>query len=297
MEKFDMKNFFKKGILDRNDGWRVKNVEPLTLVCPFILRTRLDSQNLFEDKLPIDVLEDFIRAHTDDIPGLSLLHLIIAGCVRMIALSPRVNRFVVHNKIYAHRSRTGSIAIKRSLSVDGEETHIQPEFSPFDTLADVVRKVNAEYESSSKPDANSDFDKTAKALSLLPGVECKFVVWLLRVMDYFGLIPKFLLEVSPFHASIFFTSMGSLGIPPIVHHLYNFGNMPVFVSFGCKRRANEVMADGTVVQRKYIDYSVNTDERIVDGVYYATALKYMKRLLQHPEQLDTPPEEVVHDVD
>ena len=73
--------------------------------------------------------------------------------------------------------------------------------------------------------------------------------------------------------------------------------MPVFVAFGCKRRVNEVMADGSVVQRKYIDYTVNTDERIVDGFYYAAALKYMKRLMAHPEQLDMPPEAVNRDID
>ena len=52
-------------------------------------------------------------------------------------------------------------------------------------------------------------------LTLIPGVFLKFTVWLLKTLDYFGMLPKFLLEVSPFHGSLFFTSMGSLGIPPI----------------------------------------------------------------------------------
>ena len=117
------------------------------------------------------------------------------------------------------------------------------------------------------------------------------------VADYFGLLPKFLLEVSPFHGSIFFTSMGSLGIPPIVHHLYDFGNLPVFCAFGCKYRKNEIDMEGNLVQRKYIDFTVNTDERICDGFYFATALKHMKKFLQHPERLDEPLDEVVKDVD
>ena len=45
------------------------------------------------------------------------------------------------------------------------------------------------------------------------------------------LVPKELTDLSPFHGSIFITSMGSLGIPPIYHHLYDFGNIPVFVAF------------------------------------------------------------------
>ncbi|MBR3849098.1 MAG: hypothetical protein IKM36_01260, partial [Oscillospiraceae bacterium] len=111
------------------------------------------------------------------------------------------------------------------------------------------------------------------------------------------LLPRFLLEVSPFHGSIFFTSMGSLGIPAIVHHLYDFGNMPVFCAFGRKRRENELNLDGSVTPRKYVDYSFNLDERTVDGFYYASVLRYFHRLLARPDQLDTPPEAVLRDVD
>ena len=124
----------------------------------------------------------------------------------------------------------------------------------------------------------------------------KFVVWLLKTIDYFGFLPKFLLEVSPFHASIFFTSMGSLGIPPIVHHLYDFGNMPVFVAFGCIITRTKCSTTAPSCA-KYIDYTVNTDERICDGFYYATTLKHLKRLLSHPEQLDKPAPVVNHDIE
>jgi len=125
----------------------------------------------------------------------------------------------------------------------------------------------------------------------------KFTVWLLRVLDYFGLLPKFLLELSPFHGSVFFTSMGSLGIPPIYHHLYDFGNLPLFGSFGCKRRALEVQEDGSVVQKKYLDFRFSMDERIVDGFYYAAFFKCFRRIIQRPDQLDLPPEEVLKDID
>ena len=91
--------------------------------------------------------------------------------------------------------------------------------------------------------------------------------------------------------------MGSLGIPPIYHHLYDFGNLPVFCSFGCKRRALEVQEDGSVVQRKYLDFNVTMDERTVDGFYYAAFFKTFKRILTHPEVLDTPPEEIVPDIE
>ena len=122
-------------------------------------------------------------------------------------------------------------------------------------------------------------------------------MWLLTLLDYFGLLPALLTELSPFHGSQFFTSMGSLGIRPIYQHLYDFGNLAGLSACGMKRRANEVLEDGTVVQKKYIDVKFVLDERIVDGYYYATFFKYYRRLMAHPELLDNPPDEVIKDID
>ena len=95
---------------------------------------------------------------------------------------------------------------------------------------------------------------------------------------------------------VFFTSMASLGVPAVLHHLYNLGNLPIFLSFGRKSRVNELQEDGTVVTRKYMDYSLNVDERTVDGFYYATAVKHFHKLLLHPERLDEPGIEVYEDI-
>ena len=64
-----------------------------------------------------------------------------------------------------------------------------------------------------------------------------------------------------------------------------------------KRKAYELQEDGTIALRKYVDLKAVTDERIVDGFYYATFFKYFKRVMQRPEQLDNPPEEVISDID
>ena len=190
------------------------------------------------------------------------------------------------------------MVIKKEMSTNSPDTAIKVHLTPRDTAADVYHKLQAAVDKEKDSAAlDSNFDNLAGLLNLIPGVFLKFAVWLLNLLDYFGLLPKFLMEISPFHGSLFFTSMGSLGIPPIYHHLYDFGNLPVFGAFGCKRRALEVTEDGSVVQKKYIDVKFVLDERIVDGFYYATFFKYYRRLLAHPEVLDLPPEEVVKDID
>ena len=116
-------------------------------------------------------------------------------------------------------------------------------------------------------------------------------------VDYFGWLPKKLLWLSPFHGSMIITSMGSLGIRPIYHHIYNFGNLPVFLAYGGRQTVLKTDKDGKVVTKKYIELKAVTDERICDGFYYASAFKIIKRHVENPELLDVKPEEVFEDID
>jgi hypothetical protein len=155
--------------------------------------------------------------------------------------------------------------------------------------------VNKEIEAARKEEGG-DLDGVVRALGYLPRFLMRFAVKLLDTMDYYRIIPRFLTKLSPFHGSMVITSMASLGIPPVYHHIYNFGNVPVFVSFGAKRTAVELDKEGNPITKRYVDYCVVTDERTCDGHYFASALKLMRSIMLSPAQLDTPPEKVVEDI-
>jgi len=285
---------------DRPDGRRVRTLPPMAQVSPYIMVTRNTSTNYFEDSFEISHIDRYIRQkRKEGLTNFGITHVLLACYVRAICKYPGLNRFLAGQKVYSRGDDIQyCMVIKKEMSTNSPDTAIKVHLKPGDTADDVYHKLQAVVEKEkSSASLDSSFDATAGALNLIPGVLLKFAVWLLKLLDYFGLLPKFLLEVSPFHGSLFFTSMGSLGIPPIYHHLYDFGNLPVFGSFGMKRRAYEVLEDGTVVQRKYVDVKFCLDERIVDGFYYAAFFKHYKRILQHPEVLDNPPEEIVPDID
>ncbi len=284
---------------DRADGRRIRSEPPINQIGPYLMWTRTGSTNLFADSFEITNAEQYIRQkRREGLTSFGMLHLMLAAYCRALCKYPGLNRFISGQKLYTHGNDIQfCITVKKDMTTDSPDTVIKVHLTPTDTPEDVYNKINKEVENVKNTPLDSALDNTAQLLTLIPGIFLKFVVWVLRVLDYFGLLPKFLLEVSPFHGSVYFTSMGSLGIPPVFHHLYNFGNMPMFVSFGSKRRALEPQEDGTVVQKKYVDVKVSTDERIVDGFYYATFFKHYKRLIQRPEVLDTPPEKVLQDID
>ena len=284
---------------DRTDGRRIRTLSPMAAITSYFQVERNTCSNYFEESFEITHVDRYIRQkRKEGLTDFGITHVLLAAYVRGVAKYPQLNRFISGQKVFSRGEDIQyCMVIKKEMSVDSPDTSIKVHLNPRDTAEDVYRKLNAAVESvKSTKELDSSLDSLMMAFTMIPSVIMKFTVWLLKLLDYFGLLPKFLLELSPFHGSLFFTSMGSLGIQPIYHHLYDFGNLPVFGAFGCKRRANEILDDGSVVQRKYIDVKFVLDERIVDGYYYATFFKYYKRLLAHPEVLDNPPEEVVQDI-
>ena len=244
-------------------------------------------------------MDRYIRQkRREGLTDFGITHVLLAAYVRGVAKYPQLNRFISGQKVYSRGNDIQyCMVVKKEMTVDSPDTSIKVHLTPYDTAKDVYEKLNAAVESvKATQELDSNLDNLIVYLNMIPSVVLKFTVWFLKLLDYFGLLPRFLLELSPFHGSLFFTSMGSLGIRPIYHHLYDFGNLPVFGAFGMKRRANEVQDDGTIVQRKYIDVKFVLDERIVDGYYYATFFKYFRRLIRNPEILDLPPEEVISDI-
>ena len=285
---------------DRPDGRKIRTLAPMAQITSFFQVERNTCSNLYEDSFEITHIERYIRQkRKEGMTDFGLTHVLLAAYVRGLCKYPQLNRFINGQKVYSRGEDIQyCMVIKKEMTIDSPDTSIKVHLLRTDTAEDVYNKLNAAIESvKSTKELDSNLDNLIGLLNLIPSVVLKFLVWLLKLLDYFGLLPKFLMELSPFHGSLFFTSMGSLGIRPIYHHLYDFGNLPCFGAFGCKRRAFELQEDGTVAQRKYIDIKFVLDERIVDGYYYAAFFKHYRSLLRHPEILDEKPTELQSDID
>ena len=285
---------------DRPDGRKIRTLAPMAQITAFFQVERNTCSNLFEESFEISHVERYIRQkRREGLTDFGLTHVLLAGYVRALCKYPQLNRFISGQKVYSRGEDIQyCMVVKKEMTLESPDTSIKVHLSRRDTAEDVYNKLNAAIEEVKRTqELDSGLDNLISYLNLIPSVVLKFVVWLLKLLDYFGLLPKFLLELSPFHGSLFFTSMGSLGIRPIYHHLYDFGNLPCFGAFGCKRRALEMQEDGTVVQKKYIDVKFVLDERIVDGYYYAAFFKHYRSILRHPEIMDIPPEELLSDID
>lgn len=291
----------KKRFGDRSDGRRLRTLSPFSMVSPYIMKNRAGAQNKMHYTLDIARVEEYIRRkRTEGLKNFGVLHVLVAAYVRTVALRPAINRFVSGQKIYARNNIETIMAIKTAMSLESDDTMIKLRFQPDATADAVYHAFVKEIEANRGETATRDsaFEKTARILRHIPGLLLKFTVAFLNFLDYFGLLPRFLTNLSPFHGSMVITSMGSLGIPPVYHHLYDFGNIPIFIAYGAKKKMIVPQrGTGEPEYKKFLDFTVTTDERICDGFYFASALKLLCSILENPDVLDAPPEQVIDDID
>ena len=287
----------KRRFGDRRDGRLLRSLSPFQRFTPYIMKSRNDATNYYSDALEITEVETWLRElRRQGWKGMGLLHLFLAAYVRTVSQCPGVNRFINAQKIYARNNIEVVMIVKKSLTVEAEETAIKVIFDPADTVFDVYRKINEKIEEVKAADSDSSTENVAEGLMKIPGPLLRFAVGVLKLMDYLDLLPRSLLNASPFHGSLIITDLGSLGTPPVYHHIYNFGNLSFFIAFGSKRRAMELDRSGAPTERKYVDYRISMDERISDGSYLVNSMKYMQYFLSHPKELEHPPTQIKEDV-
>ena len=282
---------------DRRDGRLLRSLPAFSKLIPFIMPTRNDAQIFYDESFEVTTVDRRLRSlRVDGYKGIGMLHFLIATHIRCISMLPGINRFIAGRRIYAHDDITVVMAVKRSLSVDSSETTIKVHFQPTDTIFDVYRKLNEKIEEIKTSEEDNNTEEVAETLTKAPRFLLRIAIGILRVLDYFGLIPDSLIEASPFHGSMIITDLGSLRIRPVFHHIYNFGTLPVFIAFGAKRHAFELDRRGEVVDNKYVDCKFVIDERIADGHYFAQFLQAYRYIFQHPEILEKAPGRVIEDV-
>lgn len=286
----------KRKLGDRRDGRKLRTLDGLHVATPFVMKDRNDSCNQFAEEVNIAKADEFVRQQLmAGNEGFSLLHVILAAYVRAISQYPYLNRFVSGQRIFARHKIEVLMVVKKAMSMEAPETSINVIFDPRDTVFDVYERFNEQVIKATT--TKNETDGIAGAFSKLPRFLFRWAVSVIKALDYVGLCPKALTENLPFWGSMIITSMGSLGIKPIYHHLYNLGNLPVFISYGTKRKVYELDRNGNVTTKKVIDLKVVTDERTCDGFQYATAFKAFKKYMENPDILLTPPEKVVEDID
>ena len=117
---------------------------------------------------------------------------------------------------------------------------------------------------------------------------------MVRLLDRYGLCPGALLDELPFHTSMYITNNASIGLHHVNHHIYNFGSVTLFFGMGTVEKV-AVVEKGEARMKRFLPIGITADERVCSGAHYAAFFGTMSYLLNHPEELEKPPESVRFD--
>lgn len=269
----------------RKDGRKIKTLPALFRIIPCIMRERNDAEVFFKQDVNIKGMDEYIDKKEQEGIHISYMDIIYASLVRLISQRPELNRFIMNGRIYARNNIVISLAIKKSMSDEGEETIVKIPFTGEETIFEIKEKLNSAIISNKQVTTKNKMDKMAETLNKIPTGLLKTVVNVFKFLDKRNMLPNKILELSPFHASCFLTNVGSLGLDYIYHHIYNFGTVGLFVSMGRKKKSY-IFEDDETKEEKCITLGFVGDERLCDGFYFSSSFKLISKYLRRPELLE-----------
>lgn len=276
----------------RADGKLLKKIDPIIALTPYLMPMRCDAQVFLNLKLDYEKIARYIVEQGQKGNKFTFMEIIMAAYVRVVSELPEINRFVANKRLFARTQLTVSFALlKETANADDvEENTVKCYFDPKDTIFDVAERVGAAIEQNRREEADNSTMKVAKLL--LNPFLANTIVFAARFLDRYGIMPKYIMDASPFHTSMFFTQMASIGMPAVNHHIYNFGTTSLFVSMGSVIRENTVGPDGKATRKRYLPIGITADERICAGAVYAKLVNRIMYYINNIELLETPPETV-----
>nr|NLI50964.1 2-oxoglutarate dehydrogenase [Propionibacterium sp.] len=263
-------------------------------LAPYVADRRTDAQVFAKETIFTDGIDAFIAEAGSAGRHVGYTAVLIAAVVRTLAERPQLNRFVVNGRLYARHGIHVSMIVKRSLAEGADETSTKLPFTGTENVYDVAEAVERAVAEISRGDRD-EAASTARRIMAWPGPVKRSLVGLLKLLDRSNVLPRPLVEVSPFHASVFISQLKSIRSDYVYHHLWNVGTVGFFVALG-EAKDIVVAQDGGVVVKKACEMGLTVDERVCDGFYLTRSLELLKGYLEHPRLLEQGASRVLRDV-
>ena len=275
----------------RPDGRRLKKLDPIVQMTPYLMPMRCDAQVFLEHKADYEKLSRYIVRKSQEGQKITFMQILVAAYVRAISNNPEVNRFIFNKQYYARNNCSVSYTVlKNPQDTNSNETTVRILFDLTDTVFDVRDRMNAAVEQSRATEDGDFVIRLASALLAVPGL-ATLVTGTVKLLDRYGIAPKVLIRELPFYSGMFITNNGSIGLHHPFHHIYNFGEVSLFIGMGSILKEATV-EDGKARMKRWLPLGMTADERVCSGAHYAAFFFDVMRLLENPEELETPPETV-----
>lgn len=266
--------------LSRPDGTIIKNPHPFRKLMPYVMRTRNESVVYFDTYVNAEPLLEYVGQAREKF-GANMTHCLVACGFIGLVENPAMNQFVSGHRLYKRKGQWMSFSIKRKKkNKKARLSVVKKKLNEGETFRELCERINDGINverSGKKTAADKEFD----FFRVIPRPGLNLAVRILKGLDYFNMLPGFFIEGDGMYTSIFCANLGSVDMDPGYHHLYEWGNCPLFMMVG-KVSDRVIAVDGEVVVQKQLHIRWSYDERIDDGLTASYGISSCKRALEDP---------------
>ena len=274
----------------RSDGTVVKNVHPYRRMLLLVSPSKSESTFQASMEVPADELENFLSERQD----VSLTNVVVAALMRVLDEVPQMNRFVAGGRLYQRNALSISFSAKRQKGSASAKVSVVNISNPEPhSLMEVAHRTTSLLRRE-RSGEQTYADKEYSFFGKVPHSIMKKAPTVLMTLDSFGLLPRSFIENDPLFCSVFIANLGSIQMAAGHHHLFEWGNCPVFITVGQIGWTPIGSKDG-VASVRCLPLRITYDERIDDGLTARKGLRLLEELIANPSALlDEKKEESIH---
>lgn len=281
---------------NRFDAKYMKNIDSMHFIMPFMFPNRCDNEAFFTYKIDLTNVNKYLKKKNKNKPEYkyNLFQCIIAATLKTIILRKRLSVFIHNKKMYTRNEVTAAFTVKQEFTDDGGEVLAFIHSKPDWTIEDLHNELHRQLLKLKTKGFVDESTKVMDVLTKIPEFISRPLVKFLCFMERKGMIPKSFVETDPYHSTVNFANLGSIGLPSGFHHLTNWGTTSMFMVVG-EAKEMPFFEKGEVVFKQGVELGMTIDERIADGYYFSKSMKILQYLLNHPELLEHPFNEKIPD--
>jgi hypothetical protein len=255
----------KKRRGDRWDGTRIRGLDGVHAMMPFLFPNRCDSEVYLYETIDVtDLMEELERVKGENPDAkVTPFHYFIAALAKTLYHRPYLNRFIAGRRYYQRKKLTFAFMVKRFFHDEAQE---------------MIMVLDVE---EMRDHGKTDVDGLLDFLCKMPRFVMRFIMTVFRFLDFHGWMPKSICNSDTNYASVLVSNLGSIKCDACYHHLNNYGTNSIMITIGNVHRI------------PVVDTAITLDERIADGFYFARSVKLLKYLIANPKLLEPPIKEAV----
>lgn len=286
------KEVTKKKWGDRHDGRLIK-VPAMAKVMTYI-KNREESYVYINRKFDVTDLVKYMKKKKETNPDLTYFHAFSMAIAKTIYNRPKLNTFIMNHKFYQRNDVILTFVAKVNFEDNSKELMALIKVDPEDSIIDLSNKIKEKVNKFRNQKEQTSTDDSLDALGKLPNWMLKIIVApLFKWLDRHDKLPKSLSEEFLYNSTVILSNLGSIKCGAIHHNLTNFGTNSIILTIGDIHKEQVVMPNGKVEIRDIVEFGINLDERIGDGVYFSKSVNLLDYIMTHPETLEDKANEII----